>query len=196
MSAHDVTLVDMDVSLPDAPAQAQRVLGWLHAGGIIADGIAAGELHRRWLASLGRDDAPGLTADPRIVYPPGPAVHLAAADDLSGLFRNWLEVDVGRRVFDAGEHGIGVFCPACNADQTGYPDAWGNAISDWHQGGDGLLGCAACGATARLRQWRFDPVWGFGNLGFRFCGWTLRPDFITRMQAAMGHEVRVVHTHI
>lgn len=195
MSEHDVTLVDMDVSLHDAPAQAKQIIDWLQSDGIIGDGIGAGELHRRWLDSIGGGDVPGLTGDPRLVYPPGPAVHLAASEGLSGLFRNWLEVDIGRQVFDAGEHGIGVFCPACDADQTGNSDAWGNAIDDWYQGGDGMLGCSACGATAPLRQWRFDPVWGFGNLGFRFCGWALRPDFIARMQAATGHEIRVVHTH-
>ncbi len=123
MSEHSVTIVDVDVSLADAPAVAERMLAWLQSEGIVSEGVREGDLYRDWLLSIGSDvtrkAASELAGEDRIVYRPGPNV-LSACDLAARLDvqRNWLEVDVARQVFHAGEHGIGIQCASCGADQT------------------------------------------------------------------------------
>ncbi len=201
MSEHSVTIVDVDVSLADAPAVAERMLAWLQSEGIVGEGAREGDLYRDWLLSIGSDvtrkAASELAGEDRIVYRPGPNV-LSACDLAARLDvqRNWLEVDVERQVFHAGEHGIGVQCASCGADQTERSQIWGNAIDDWYRGGDGAFRCDACNTLAPLRDWTFDPVWAFGHLGFRFREWILKPDFIAEFQRRLGHEIRVVYTHL
>jgi hypothetical protein len=196
MSQHPVTIVDIDVDLTEAPAQAARMVAWLQSEGIIGEGVRTGELYRRWLSSIGSNHASERVNDPKVVYPPGPSVSKACKVDLSGLFYNWLEVDIERQVFTAGEHGFGIFCPSCTADQTETGRKWGDAISDWYEGGDGKFSCAACGIEAPVVQWTFDPVWAFGNLGFRFCDWVLEPAFILAFQEKLGNESKVVYAHL
>lgn len=197
MSEHSFTIVDIEVTLTDAPAVAARMLAWLQSEGIVGDGIRAGDIYRDWLQSFGGDLTSPLVSQNRIVYRPGPEVRKAC--DLQvrlELLKNWLEIDVEHRVFHTGEHSIGVRCPSCGADQTERRDAWGNAITDWYMGGDGAFCCLACNTQAPLADWTFDPVWAFGNLGFRFCEWILKPDFIAEFQQRLGHETRVVYTHL
>jgi hypothetical protein len=201
MSEHSVTIVDIDVSLADAPAAAARMLAWLQSEGIVSEGMREGDIYRDWLLSVGSDitSKPGsnLVSEGRIVYRPGAKVHKACDPAAHlGLERNWLEVDVERQVFHAGENGIGVQCASCGADQTQRGKIWGNAIGDWHKGTDGAFRCDACNVLTPLRDWTFDPVWAFGNLGFRFCEWILKPDFIAEFQQRLGHEIRVVYTHL
>lgn len=196
MSDHVVTLVDLDVTFDDAPRHAARMVAWLKDAGIVGAPARRGDLQRRWLEAIGAPADPRLVQDDRIVHPPGPAFRTACTSDAPlGLVYNWLEVEIGRRVFTAGEHGIGIFCPACGAEQTALGDHWGEAIGAWAQGEADRLACAACGFHAPLRDWRFDPPWGFGMLGFSFCNWTLDPAFIDRFTRQLGHAVRVVHCH-
>jgi len=197
MSEHSVTIVDIDVSLADAPAVAARMLAWLQNEGIVAEGMREGDIHRDWLRSIGGDPTSPLVGKDRIVYRPGPDVGKACDPEVRrDLLRNWLEVDVERQVFHAGEHGIGVLCASCGADQTDRSATWGNAIAHWHEGGDGAFRCDTCHVLAPLRDWTFEPVWAFGILGFRFREWNLRPDFIADFQRRLGHEIRVVYTHL
>jgi hypothetical protein len=197
LSEHTVTLVDVDVSLANAPAFAARMLAWLQSEGIVGEGARAGDIYHDWLASFGGDLSSPLVRDDRVVHRPGPQVRRAcdAAASLDVL-KNWLGVDIERQVFTGGEHGIGIRCPACDADQTEVGGVWGPAIEDWYQGGDGAFRCDACGTTAPLRDWTFDPVWGFGNLGFRFCDWILKPDFIAAFEQKLGHRMKIVHAHL
>lgn len=197
MSGHCVTIVDIDVSLTEAPAVAAHMLAWLQSEGIVGEGIREGDIYRDWLRSFGGDLTNPLVRQDRIVYRPGHEVR-KACDPRVRLDppKNWLEIDVARQVFHAGEHGIGVRCPTCSADQTERREAWGNAINDWYMGGDGAFRCVACEVQAPIGDWTFDPVWAFGHLGFRFCEWILKPDFIAEFQQRLGHKMRVVHTHL
>jgi hypothetical protein len=197
MSEHSITIVDVDVGLTDAPAVAARMLTWLQSEGVIGEGQRAEDIWRDWLQSFGGDLTSPLAGEDKIVYRPGPNVQKACDPPLRlDLLKNWLEIDVGRTVFHAGEHGIGVRCASCDADQTERDETWGNAISDWYSGGDGAFRCDACSVLAPLRDWTFDPVWAFGHLGFRFCEWTLKPHFISEFQRRLGHEIRVVYSHL
>ncbi len=197
MSEHSVTIVDVDVSLPDAPAVAERMLAWLQNEGIISEGVREGDLYRDWLRSIGGDLTSSLLSRDRIVYRPGPGARKACDTSVRcDLLKNWLEIDIERQVFHAGEHGVGVRCASCDADQTERGETWGHAIDDWYNGGDGAFCCDACNTLAPLRDWTFDPVWAFGHLGFRFCDWILKPDFLAEFQRRLGHEIRVVYAHL
>ncbi len=196
MSEHSVTIVDVETALCDAPALAQRMLAWLQAEGIVGEGIREGDIHRQWLQSIGGDTASRRVEEDRTVYRPGPNVHKASSPKarLDGLLVNWLEIDIERQIFDAGEYGLGVFCPSCSSNQREHYEAWGNAMSEWLKGSTGAFDCADCGAEAPLQQWRFDPVWAFGNLGFRFCNWVLEEEFIADFTNRLGTAHKVVHT--
>jgi hypothetical protein len=199
MSEHYVTIVDIETSLDNARAQAQHLLAWLQAEGIISEGIREGEIYRKWLLSIGAtDSAPSkIVEQKKIVYPPGPNVSKACSPEanLATTVTNWLEIDIKRQVFDAGENGLGIFCPACGSDQREHYEAWGNAMSEWLEGSSGAFDCADCSSVAPLQQWRFDPVWAFGNLGFRFYNWVLEPDFVAEFAKRLGTAHKVVHTH-
>ena len=198
MSDHHVTIVDIDVTLADAPAQAQRIIAWLQSEGIVSEGVRVGDLWQGWLISIGSNADIEPTKDDTIVYPPGPNVRRACTlEDPTKLFHNWLEVGVGREVYTAGENGIGIYCPSCNAEQTELGRHWSEAISIWYEGTPETLKCAICSFEAPLRKWNFDPVWGLGNLGFQFSNWNdLEPGFIAEFLAQLGSEARVVHTHL
>jgi hypothetical protein len=150
MSQHYVTIVDIDTSLEASPAQTRRMLAWLQAEGIVGDGVRAGDIYRQWLLSFGGDTASELVNDDRIVYRPGPHVHKACSPEshLDSL-ESWLEVDIKRQVFDAGEYGLGVLCPSCGSDQTEHSQGLGSAIENWFVSGSGQANCEACGAPHR-----------------------------------------------
>jgi Zn ribbon nucleic-acid-binding protein len=195
VSEHHVTIVDIDVSLAEAPAQAARIVAWLQSKGIVAEGVRVGTLWQRWLDSIGSNGSVEQTQDDTIVYPPGPRFRDACTgDDPSTLFYNWLDVKIGRTVFTAGEYGIGVHCPSCKAEQSALGSHWGDAIAQWFEEKEDRFACAACGHEAPLRQWDFDPLWAFGNLGFQFSDWgSLKPEFIRDFTTQLGNEARVVH---
>ena len=190
--------MDQRTSAEAAEGVAARMLAWLQAEGIIGPPETVGDIHRRWIASIGGADDPALTGDSRIVYRPGPAYRRACLDDRpSSLVFNWLEVKIGRRIFDAGELGLGIHCPSCGAEQTEGSGDWSEAFSAWHRDGTGdTLACHACGLAAPLTGYRFEPAWGFGCLGFAFANWWLDPLFVAAFARRLGHDVVLVHTRI
>lgn len=194
MSDNFTYLVDPLVSLAEAPAEAQRMIAWLQARGIVGAATRVGELNR----------ADGFT-DPRLTerdetgYPRGaryahacrPGAHLPPA------VPNWVEVDVQRQIFHTGENGLEIFCSVCEAEQTSLGDAWSDAFSAWYDGDDDArLVCGACGHRQRVTQWRYAPQWGFGNLGFNFQNWELSDAFVDEFIAAYGRPLTIVHTRI
>lgn len=198
MSDNFTYLVDPVVSLAEAPAEAQRMIAWLQARGIVGAATRVGDLYRDWGTTWGLKES-DLTAIDRTGYPPGP-LYANACDARANLppsIPNWLEVDVERRIFDAGGNGLEIFCPACNAEQTALGAAWGDAFSDWFEGDDAApLVCGACGHRKPVTQWRYDPPWAFGHLGFNFQNWLLSDAFIAEFTAAYGRPLTVVHQHI
>ncbi|WP_431820597.1 hypothetical protein [Burkholderia sp. F1] len=196
MSDNHTYLVDPAISLDAAPSEAQRMIAWLQARGIVGAATRVGDLYRNWCNELEEGE---LTKIEDIGYPFGP--HYASACDararLPPPIPNWLEVIVARRVFDAGGNGIEIFCPACNEEQTALGDAWSDAFSRWFKGDDDApLVCGACGHQQPVTQWRYDPPWAFGNLGFCFRNWLLSDAFIAEFSAALGRPLTIVYQHI
>lgn len=197
MSDHVVTLVDIDVDPAGAPAQAARMLAWLQGAGIVGEGVRVGDIYARWLASIGAPRDPDLVGDDALAYRPGPAFRIACADDMPlELLNNWLRIDIGRRVYTAGENGLGIFCPSCGVEQTKLGQAWSQTIGAWAAGMPDHLACGACDFGGSLRQWTFDPPWGFGELGFSFNNWTLEPAFVEAFAQRLGNGMTVVHAHL
>lgn len=191
-------LVDPVVSLAEAPAEAQRMIAWLQARGIVGAATRVGDLYRDDFRTYGME-AGDLAEIDDVGYPLGP--HYASACDanahLPPSIPNWLEIVVERRVFDAGGGGLEVFCPACDAEQTSLGNAWGIAISNWFDGDDDApLTCGVCGHRQPMTRWRYEPRWAFGNLGFCFQNWLLSDAFIAEFGAAYGRPLTVVHQHI
>ena len=197
MGDHTVTIVDTGVPIGDASAKAAGLLDWLLTKDIVAQAVTVSALYQRQAETHGWVVPASMLANQRLVHPPGPNWHKAcAAPSPMARFPNWLDIQIERQVFDAGGHGIGIFCPSCAAEQTALGDQWSAAIQAWVDAAPDTLVCPVCQFAAGLQDWRFDPVWAFGNLGFRFWNWDLTPAFLTAFQTLIVGPSRVVYTHI
>jgi hypothetical protein len=68
-----------------------------------------------------------------------------------------------------------------------------DAIGRWYEGGSGEVTRAHCGRDVGLNDWRWDPTWAFGCLGFTFWNWPpLRDSFVTEASRLLGHRIAVV----
>lgn len=188
MGEFNTILVDPQVSLDDAPREAARMIAWLQARGIIGPAEVEEGHPKLPDGSYGKV---GYT-----VYRPGPNFREASENEsVLTLHYNYLEVTTERTIFTAGDNGIGIYCVECNTEQTALGDEWNNAFQTWWEGHPEPLTCIQCGHTAHLAGWRFDPVFGFGNLGFSFNNWFPLPSFIQAFERELGRPLTVVHEH-
>ncbi|OAT53544.1 hypothetical protein [Providencia heimbachae] len=179
-------LVAPDISLEDAPKEAQRMLSWLKSQGIIDPDFQAVE-----------DDETIYRPPPEYKQPvnyiiDGKIVPTQLPED---SIKNCLSIVTERTVFHAGGNGFGIYCPQCTSEQSERCHAWSDTVTDWYEGKPESLCCINCGFTAPLSDWRFDPQWAFGNLGFSFHNWEMQDDFIAAFEQALGNEVVVVYQH-
>jgi len=172
------SVVDLDATEEEAPKLAADILGWLVGEGIV--------LVEQCDCVLGSEAGNG----------PGPNYVRAVSAPDDHFLRdrtNGLDVITKRTVFHSGQGGFELICAACSAhfDPT---DAWGTAMGEWHEKrGPGLLPCANCGQPRPITEWRHDPEWGFGNLGFEFWNWPeLKPSFVEELGTRLGHRVVLV----
>jgi hypothetical protein len=178
MSDQFEIIVDPEASQTAAPELASGIVSWLAGEGIVAREPST--------CILGLED---------LGYAPGP--HVAKALETGweqyGLHRlqtRGLELIVVKTVFTAMGAGYEpVRCPRCDAEHRA-DKRWFAAIDDWWEDGVGLKACAACGNTQPIADWRGEPYWAFGNLGFRFWNWPgLRKDFVAAVSRRLGHRV-------
>jgi hypothetical protein len=180
------TIGDIEATPGEVEELAADLTGWLIETGIV--------LAERTDCVLGSD----------LGYPPG--LHYVDAvtepdPSLPRLWTNGVDVVTGRTVFDSGQGGIdSAECPHCNTrsrftdelrefDRALW-DPFGEAIDDWYAGGDGTLACPACAKPVELNEWKWDPTWGFGHLGFTFWNWPpLSPSFVAKFSRRLGHRV-------
>jgi hypothetical protein len=131
-------------------------------------------------------------------YPPGKkyaeACTRPAARGFARLVTNGVAVEVKRTVFDAGENGLEVACPACRAKVLEADEAWSLAVGAWWEGNDGAAyACRKCRKTAALNAYDGRFPWAFGSLGFTFWNWPPLSDaFVAEVAKVLGHRVRVV----
>ncbi len=188
MGDFNTILVDSEVSLDDAPHEAARMISWLHGRGIIGPAeVEQGDCR-------GPDGSYAKVAVN--VYRPGPSFKEASEyDETLRLSHNYLEVTTQRTIFTAGDNGIGIYCTRCDTEQTRLGDEWNDAFQTWFDGHPEPLTCVRCGHVAQLSGWRFDPVFGFGNLGFRFNNWFLSSSFVQAFERELGRPLTIVHEH-
>jgi hypothetical protein len=195
MGENYTQLVDSQVNLADAAEEGARMLRWLQVRGIVGPARREGDLY---LEDYGPDLSPAgksLAEIDTIVYRPGPNYRQAAMyDGPAHLHHNWLEIITERTVFHAGDGGLGVFCIQCSHEQPVH-GVLDEAIMTWWKGDPETLVCENCGHAAPLSGYKFDPVFGFGNLGFSFHNWHLYPEFIEAFQKELGRPLTVVIVH-
>jgi hypothetical protein len=173
------TVVDRDASADEAARLADSIRDWLITEGIIAATPNAG-------CVLGGNG-----------YPPGPAfakaVKVPPDHQFLGLVTCGVAIVTCRTVFHAGQFGLNVFCPQCEARSAG-DELWNQAVNEWFRAeGPGLLTCAQCGHTEPVAEWAYDPPWGFGHLGFEFWNWPpLSRSFVDEVRRRLGHRTVLV----
>lgn len=172
------SLVAPDIAAGRAKAAADRMLAWL-----VAEEIVLAET---------RDCV--LAPDPG--HPPGRQYMKAIGEadtHLLGLRSNGLEVIVKRNVFFGGPGKLELICSACDS-RFEAPDRWAEAVGEWSkQIGPGQLACPVCGQSRSVADWRHDPPWGFGELGFTFWNWPqFTRRFIKTFQTKLGSRIVLV----
>jgi hypothetical protein len=178
MSTSIESIVDVECSLQEAPELAKRVVDKLCERGFI---LASPQMHEL------------IGEGPRHATGPNAAQVAEPAD----CFPCGLDVKIGRRVVCPGERGLEILkCPFCDHAHAPEHLDWGSAVGEWYDNtGPGLLACGACGKEAVVATWRFEPVWGFGNLTFQFSEWRLKPEFVNQIAEQLGHRVAWVVAH-
>jgi hypothetical protein len=169
-------IVDEEATEDEAPVLAASVVEWL-----ISEGIIGSEMTDNVLGSdLG--------------YPPGPNNEKAGGDKVPHLWTNGMHVITGRTVFHPMQGEVSLICSECG-ERLQWSDEWSDAVGEWYdRKGQGLLACVRCGHTKPITEWRHDPPWAFGNLGFQFWNWPpLTESFIELVSQRLGHKV--VHVY-
>jgi hypothetical protein len=174
-------VVDLDASTAEAPLLQDHLHAWLVQHGIIASTRSPCVLD-----ALGRGYAPG----PR--YPLVVDATLKTLERTNALQIKGVVFCTGRTVFDSGQGRVALFCPGCHGKD---PDdhAWTEAVTEWFEGGRGLLACAQCHTAHPITEWIFEPAWGFSSVGCTFWNWPpLKPSFVADIARVLGHRIRYI----
>jgi hypothetical protein len=179
MSTSIDIVVDVEATSDEAPELAQRVVDELIRRGVI-------------LSTAQRRDY--LAVGPR--YATGPQVATVAFHN--DCYPCGLDIEIGRKVYDAGDNGLNyISCPKCGHHYDLETEGWAAAIGEWaNNQGPGDLLCTNCQKSTPVVSWRFDPVFGFGELAFRFSEWFLKEEFVQELSRLLGHRVTWVHCHV
>ena len=172
-------IVDRETSEDEAPVLGTLIRDWLVSEGVIE--------------RLTRDCV--LSTDSG--YPPGPN-HANVTEEvnpyLMNLRTNGLAIITERRPYYSltGDE-LHLICDTCERRFVS-PDEHGDAIEEWFsRKGIGLLPCPSCGTAKPISEWRHEPPWAFGNLGFEFWNWyPLKSSFIAEVSQRLGHKVLLV----
>jgi hypothetical protein len=167
-------LADIDAAPDEAQRLAIAIMEWLIKSEVVAPagtGCVLGD---------GPGHAPGLRYAEAVVVPDHALLRLKT---------NGVNAVTGRTVFHNGQSGVErISCPHCGvvADWDDVADT----IGTWYEGGHGSRPCVGCQRRVGLNDWRWEPPWGFGHLGFTFWNWPqLRPEFVAEVSARLGHRV-------
>lgn len=173
------TIVDEEASAEKAETLANEIRDWL-----IDRGIIQTTMTDCVLGGNGRG------------YPPGPhfeqAISPGAHHHFLQLWTNGLHFVIGRTVFDSGQGETTVLCPKCQTPRDDHTQ-WVDAIGEWYEGKTALLRCPHCNTSTPITEWKFDPPWGFGNLGFTFWNWPpLKDEFVSELGERLNHQIVIV----
>jgi hypothetical protein len=178
MGDHFQSVVVPSITDRDASARAAEILAWL-----VAEEIVSAERSDCVLgANFGH--RPGCQT--------AKATGSVAVD--LALVTNGVEISTERRVFHAGQGGFGLVCCHCAAEFGEDLDGWSEAVDEWFEDeGPGNLACPDCGAARPITDWKFEPVWAFGCVGFTFWNWPkLGDEFLRDFEGHAGAPVVLV----
>jgi hypothetical protein len=196
MGDNFAVIVDVEVSVQDAKALADKVTQALLDQGII-------------LPYQKRDLVNPFTGEAFVVpghqhfggCPAGPNAPEAVEERADSGFGfpspdpmfDRIEAITGRQFHGESEESpVSVACPRCG-HRGSDPHKWLSAAAHWTEIGKGLLSCNHCHEETSVLEWKTDPLWVFGNLGFQFWNWPkLHKDFVGRVSKLLGHRVVVV----
>jgi hypothetical protein len=172
MSEWFQTIVDVQATEEEAEALGASVLAWLVDSGIVeatCQDVSAGGGH-----------PPGARYATAVVEPD---------EDLHRPLNNGVHVITGRTLSSlTGLMGVSIVtCPDCQTAVTS--EYLVDAAFEWYAGAAGTRACGGCGRVLGLNDWRWQPPWGFGYLGFEFWNWPpLAQEFIAEVGRRLGHR--------
>jgi hypothetical protein len=163
-----------------------------------AESLDLGDVVLKWLISekIVSPSTCDCVLGTEVGYPPGSRYVTAViepCDSLIGLWTNGLDIITKRTVFHSGQGGFELVCSSCfNRFEQG--DEWGAAVDEWlDDKGPGLLACPRCKCVQAITEWKHDPEWGFGNLGFEFWNWPpFTEKFLEDISKLLKHRVVLV----
>jgi len=184
VSDHSQLLVDLEATAEEAEPLARALLAWLVAEGIVEESASDCVLGE------GAGHRPG----PRCRHALAPH---SADDPFLRLRTNGLALRTGRQVFDAGENGVELTCPSCQATFEPGED-WAKAVGAWYDGDDGTtFACPSCAKAQRLGDWRGPRPWGFGHLALEVWNWPpLSETFVRAVAERAKHRIVVVRRNL
>ncbi|MDR3669025.1 MAG: hypothetical protein P4L35_19520 [Ignavibacteriaceae bacterium] len=174
-----MSLVPLKVNKSEVSSTAEKVIDWLLSQKIIKD--------PKTDCVLGSNDG----------YPPGDNYNsiLNSYDhDLLGLRTNGLDVIRTREVFHNGGNGLdSICCPTCSTNIIGSD--WGILIDEWYnETGKDTVTCLECKAVHSIIDYKFDPTWAFGNVGFTFWNWpSFTNQFINDLEIITRKSMAIVY---
>ncbi|PUZ22568.1 hypothetical protein GA0116948_109169 [Chitinophaga costaii] len=180
MSDHSISIVPKISSYPEKIFKAQTILTWL-----VSENIVKPELSD---CVLSIDSGYAVSEGARLIT--------AYPDQLPfDLITNGLEVITERRVFYTGENGMEeCICPHCKENIA--QENW-RFLNNWYKQLSDELICPLCNVGTEIHQFRFEPEWGFSDLGFTFWNWPLlKESFIASFKEKLGSDISIVYTHI
>jgi Zn ribbon nucleic-acid-binding protein len=179
MSDHSISIVPRQSSYPNNITKAKEILDWLISKDIIKPTLSD--------CTLGSDNGYAVSEGAKKVT--------TRPDDLPyDIITNGLSIITERQVFDTGENFIDkLTCPSCN-ENIAFDDwdlnPWSNKESD-------NLTCPQCGHETEIHNYKFEPEWGYSDLGFTFWNWPdFKDDFIDEFRNKLDCEISIVNQHI
>jgi hypothetical protein len=108
---------------------------------------------------------------------------------------NGLDIKTDRQIFDTAQNGLDeLICPNCSNDNS--TEDW-NFFSEWNEGESNNLTCPICNKGIDVHKFKFNPEWGFSNLGFTFWNWPdFTQDFINDFRNKLDCDISVIYQHI
>jgi len=111
------------------------------------------------------------------------------------LSANGLELKFGRQIFTAMENGIDLLlCPSCNENIA--TKNW-DFFNEWASKKSNNLTCPKCKSFKEIHNYKFEPVWGFSDLGFVFWNWVeFTDEFLKEFEQRLNCKIDVVYAHL
>lgn len=178
MSDHSTSFVPKQSYYPNRVAKAKEILDWLTSQNIVQ--LAKSD------CTLGEEGYALSTGAQQVTDLP---------DELPvDLITNGLEIVTERQVFDTGGNRVDqLICPACRENITF--DEWD--VNPWAEREGDTMECPRCETKSEVHIYRFEPEWGFSDLGFTFWNWPpFSKGFIDEFQSRLGCEMAIVYQQI